>query len=174
MWFFGFTLIVILVLAILAVQTLRRRDPGPDWQAKLAGAGSEAVLAELRGRVAELRSMPSLFRDEDYRWLRASGFPEAARRLRRQRVALAGDYLRELREVFEQAHALHALLAPATEPDLTAAAALRFRLRWTVAMLLLPLSLFRLNLGYLESLSQTLAGSFNVLGQRAISALADG
>ena len=172
MWFFGFTLIVILVLAILAVQTLRRRDPGPDWQAKLAGAGPEDILAELRGRVVELRSMPSLFRDEDYRWLRASGFPEAARRLRRQRVALAGDYLRELREVFEQAHALHERLSPGAETDRTAAAALRFRLRWTAAYALLPLNLWQLRLSGLASFGEEIAASLRALDRPAVSVTA--
>jgi len=170
MWISGLTLIVILALAVLALLALRRQGPTPVWLERLDGEGPEAVLARLRHRVEELRGMPSLFRDEDYRWLRERGFPEAARRLRRQRVELARRYLAELRELFEQVHALHAHLAAAVEPDLTASAALRFRLRWTGARLMLPLSLFRLNLGPLEALGQALAGSFAGLEQQASAA----
>ena len=170
MWLFWLTIFVILALAVLAVHALRRRGPAQNWDGRLAGEGQEAVLAGLHQRVVELRSMPSLFRDDDYRWLRERGQPDLARLLRRQRVALAGEYLLALKELFEEIHALHAHLAPGAESDLTAATALRFRLRWIAVRLLLPFSRVRLNLGRLEALGQALDGSFAGLERRAAGA----
>jgi len=169
MWISGLTLIVILALAVLALQALRRRGPTPVWLDRLDGEGPEAVLATLRQRVEELRAMPSLFRDGDYRWLRERGFPEAARRLRRERVRLARRYLRELRQAFELAHALHERLSPRAEPDRTAAAALSFRLRWTAAYLLLPLSLLQLRLAGLASFGEDVAASLRALDRPAVA-----
>lgn len=172
MWISGLTLIVILALAVLALQALRRQGPTPVWLERLDVEGPEAVLAGLRHRAEELQALPALFRDEDYRWLQDQGFPEAARTLRRQRVELARRYLAELREVFEQLHALHARLAPAVEPDRTAAAALSFRLRWAVAYWLLPLNRYRLQLGRLNPLGQTLTTSLAAFENLAVPALA--
>jgi hypothetical protein len=154
---------VVLIMALLSVNALRGRRDLRDIRRMLAEAQvtPERLLETFNEHLATLRHLSSLFRDDDYLWLRHEmGLAAAARDLKRRRIRLARDYLKLMQEDFNRLSAIHHLITPDGESvetvDQLAAMSLRFRYRIRLAHLLLPLNYVRLNLSPLADLNRAL------------------
>jgi hypothetical protein len=152
--------VIVLALAGLAGWSLHHRSAARrEATARMTRAAPDRLWEDLLAPHAALgTSLRSLFRDDDYRWLRSQeGLAPPAQELKRRRIRLARRYLSRLRGDFGVLLVLHGLLAregkvsPEVQ-DQVAALALRFQFKITLAMGLLPLNYLRLNLSPLRDL----------------------
>ncbi|MBN2433196.1 MAG: hypothetical protein JXQ27_17130 [Acidobacteria bacterium] len=160
---------VVVTLALLSALALRGRRDLREIRQTLAEAQvtPERLLETFNDHLATLRHLSSLFRDDDYHWLRQElGLSAAARTLKHRRIRLARAYLRLMLEDFNRLSTIHHVLASEATAqdsrDQVAAMTLRVKFRIYLACLLLPLNYVRLNLSPLADLSRT----FNALALR--------
>lgn len=178
------TLLITLIVAGLAgvsVYALRRRSSTQALEASLLeGDFSDVRLVDLvMPHEAVFVSMQSLFRDEDYYWLRdEQGLKVQAELLKRRRIRLARRYLQLLREDFDRLVLLHGFLVKAgvvgqAQQDEVATMALKFKVKIMMAALMLPLNYVRLNLSAMEEFSRMFQGIAGQVRQQMPVSLAN-
>lgn len=163
-------LIITLAVLLLVVLSVGTFGPGQSsarsCRCRLS-AGTlrpEDLIREITRNEEVLRSLKSLFNDEDYRWLKTV-LPEAgrAREFRRRRIRLARRYLEAVGREFDRLQVLHDHLvrsdpAWSAGADPVADLTLGFRLRLMKARMFLPLNYLRFRLAPLEKMLGVLEG----------------
>lgn len=132
------------------------------------------MLVSIRERAERLRSMTSLFNDEDDQWLRTV-LPERSpvRRFRQRRIQLAKQYLLALEEEFSRLWILHDYLTRSdpswkSGTDRIADLTLGFQLKLALARLALPLNYFRFRLAPLKSMIGVVEDISSHFGRRFV------
>jgi len=150
--------VVVFILAAVSVYALRKRRDLQEMKEALADTNVNRVkLLEIMSTDEDkFVNLPSLFRDDDYIWLKNEvELKNQARILKNRRIRLARQYLRLIRNEFDRLICLHNFISTlgmtgGEDRDRAASLALMFKYRILLAYWLLPLNYVRLNLSALE------------------------